>query len=720
MTKKLISPKKSEKTEKETVNITKDNQMTKVDTKILPAPKKDSSDKKLNQILTTLPIIKKTELSSTILPNKSPTVAKVEMANSEKYSGLVNKKISSPQIHQITSKSIASSSPSMVIKKPIVNTTVVKPIQNEPTVRVIGSTAKSVSLPVVTSPKHSTQKHDSTQVTVSFSSSPTLKVSKPMLSPFSQSPHTLSSTSIMTNTKPTVKLISKASPSTIHKPVVIQEKKPMVTIISKPNTISIEKTTLGEKKVIKTMPTNTGLTISKSQIAPAKKPVMASVSKLTIESVSKPTIQVQSRLLDMNKPVVAGFNKLSDPTSIKNIGSVGIKHSMPQQALSSPNKPILLQNNKPTISAISKPSLSPLKMGNKVVTLSQKKEPLIQKPPEVKTETKNTIGSPRLLSPTKGTEKPLTVSLETKKLAVPAVERSKPIVKTVELPKRAAEVAAAMKPSGSPTKPVVFIENNEKKATLEIELDNSPVSEFIVAVNEPVSEATAAQSSETMLGINDLAATDTKIAGAGSLILPAEVGSDSLTAFNLSSGGLQFIGEQALAGTDADGEMPIYLLVDDGTDPNLENQTLYIDPSQLAAATGGMILQNAAGSGPLLLQTSGDRGSGTVLMSAGNILQGNEGPVLIQASESGQMLIQNADGQVVLQDNGALSNVVIVEDKDASAVLHGLVTSADTTGGVATLPAHPSSSLLAQVPLITTPSQQGPIMVSSTRKDEKK
>jgi len=53
-------------------------------------------------------------------------------------------------------------------------------------------------------------------------------------------------------------------------------------------------------------------------------------------------------------------------------------------------------------------------------------------------------------------------------------------------------------------------------------------------------------------------------------------------------------------------------------------------------------------------------------------------------------------------------------------VLHGLVTSADTTGGVATLPAHPSSSLLAQVPLITTPSQQGPIMVSSTRKDEKK
>ena len=52
----------------------------------------------------------------------------------------------------------------------------------------------------------------------------------------------------------------------------------------------------------------------------------------------------------------------------------------------------------------------------------------------------------------------------------------------------------------------------------------------------------------------------------------------------------------------------IYLLVDDGTDPNLENQTLYIDPSQLAATTGGMILQNETESGPFLLQTAGDRG----------------------------------------------------------------------------------------------------------------
>merc|ERR1712029_490946 len=118
---------------------------------------------------------------------------------------------------------------------------------------------------------------------------------------------------------------------------------------------------------------------------------------------------------------------------------------------------------------------------------------------------------------------------------------------------------------------------------------------------------------------------------------------------------------------EADGEM-IYLLVDDGTDPNLESQTLYIDPSQLAAAAGGLVLQNDAAGG-LVLQ-----GDGGVPM----ILQG------ATSSQSGQILIQNADG--------ALSNLVILDDKESA-----VVTSADTTGGVATLPSIPSSSLLSQV-----------------------
>ena len=61
--------------------------------------------------------------------------------------------------------------------------------------------------------------------------------------------------------------------------------------------------------------------------------------------------------------------------------------------------------------------------------------------------------------------------------------------------------------------------------------------------------------------------------------------------------------------------------------------------------------------------------------------------------------------------------------KDASSALHGLVTSADT--GIIFPPFSKDILIivfvfLIQVPLVTTPSQQGPIMVSSTRKDEKK
>merc|ERR1712029_983617 len=144
---------------------------------------------------------------------------------------------------------------------------------------------------------------------------------------------------------------------------------------------------------------------------------------------------------------------------------------------------------------------------------------------------------------------------------------------------------------------------------------------------------------------------------------------------------------------EADGEM-IYLLVDDGTDPNLENQTLYIDPSQLAAAAGGLVLQSESGV-PVLLQAAGAAGS-------------------TAASQTGQIILQNAGDA-----GSALSNLVILDEKEESSKPGSIVTSADTTGGMATLPAFPSSSL-SQIPLITTSSQQGPIMVSSMAKDEKK
>ena len=76
---------------------------------------------------------------------------------------------------------------------------------------------------------------------------------------------------------------------------------------------------------------------------------------------------------------------------------------------------------------------------------------------------------------------------------------------------------------------------------------------------------------------------------------------------------------------EGEGEM-IYLLVEDGADPNLENQTLYIDPSQLQS-----VLQNADGT--MLLQQPGS----------------------VASTTGGQLIIQNADG--------ALSNLVILDNK---------------------------------------------------------
>ena len=88
--------------------------------------------------------------------------------------------------------------------------------------------------------------------------------------------------------------------------------------------------------------------------------------------------------------------------------------------------------------------------------------------------------------------------------------------------------------------------------------------------------------------------------------------------------------------------------------------------------------------------------------------------MLLQTSSSSQqqILIQNSD-------TGALSNLVIldtdkvgtlhcadtsiiilpfsIQEAAAATSLQSLVTSADTTGGVATLPAIPSSTLLSQV-----------------------
>jgi len=135
-----------------------------------------------------------------------------------------------------------------------------------------------------------------------------------------------------------------------------------------------------------------------------------------------------------------------------------------------------------------------------------------------------------------------------------------------------------------------------------------------------------------------------------------------------------------------DGEI-YYMYVEDG---QLDNQTILIDESQLASAGGHNV-----------------------------VLQGGVEGGLVVEGEGGQYLLQSTTGgtrTVILQDaSGQLVNVVVADEKD----LRSPVCTADTSGGVATLPDHPSSTHHAQVPLITTPSGQQPIMASSTLSSNK-
>ena len=234
-------------------------------------------------------------------------------------------------------------------------------------------------------------------------------------------------------------------------------------------------------------------------------------------------------------------------------------------------------------------------------------------------------------------EKGLTVSLEPKRS--PVVEKSKaPVVKTVELPRRVVEAS------------------NRQQQKLPKPLTTTAVE----VVQQPPAQPPPVEPTK-------------EVSAASMLVEGAALGAEGLAA--LSQLQMQ-IGEEGGVG---DGEM-IYLLVDDGTDPNLalENQTLYIDPNQLAAATGGVLtLGSDLGSGHMIIQ--------------GN---GSTGPLVLQASEGGSA----TEGQVLLMMPEMTAAAGMVGDvlPPLTSTL-GLVTSADTSGGIATLPSHPSSSLLAQV-----------------------
>merc|ERR1719507_1931331 len=314
---------------------------------------------------------------------------------------------------------------------------------------------------------------------------------------------------------------------------------------------------------------------------------------------------------------------------------------------SSPSKPLVmgptsrltspsasLGLDKPVVAGVSKPALGGISLS---------------KPPVVP-----------LVSPHKepAGEKGLTVSLEPKRSPV-VVEKSKaPVVKTVELPRRVVEASNR--------------QQQQKKPLA------TPAVEVVQQQQQPPAQPPAEPAKE--------------VSAASMLVDGATLGAEGLAA--LSQLQMQ-IGEEGGVG---EGEM-IYLLVDDGTDPNLalENQTLYIDPNQLAA------MQSSGG----VLTLGGDLGSGQMIIQ-GN---GSTGPMVLQASEGGSA----TEGQVLLMMQSSGGVLTLGSDLPPLPSTLGLVPSADTSGGIATLPSHPSSSLLAQVPLITTPSQQGPIMAATTK-----
>ena len=423
-------------------------------------------------------------------------------------------------------------------------------------------------------------------------------------------------------TKPEVKSPMR-SPSLSKSPVRESETKPEVkSPVGTPSPLIVSKTSVvGTTKLVspnkivtvhsnKVSASPTKIVVEKPRTSPVslQKPVLATISKVTIDKTkttpallqkkTSPVIPKKPTVVDSEKPVVAGVTKI----------------------VGQPSKNIVLSKPKPAVATVNN-SAGPLKLGTKIVTLSQKQDASI-----------NSLPSIALANQKKdsGAEKPLTISLESKRSTT-----IKPIVKTVDIPKRVSKLKEG---PGGPSKPVVHLDKNEKTKApkLEIKLETKPavkVTEAVVVTETPKSSLTKAAVESP--GINGTK-TDVSVASA------------------VSAGELQLVSEQGLPVMgDGDGEM-IYLLVDDGTDPNLEHQTLYIDPSQLAAATGSV-------------------------------------PVLLQTAAGGEQLVLQSDG---------LSNLVILEDKvEDGAALPGstVVTSADTTGGVATLPSHPSSSLLSSV-----------------------
>ena len=380
------------------------------------------------------------------------------------------------------------------------------------------------------------------------------------------------------------------------------------------STVFLQKTT-GQQKI---MPKTTGHQMIMPK--PISRPVL--LPKPPAGGAKTSPVLLPKMSKPLGQPAMRSPNSKPTIITVGKSGAVSpTKAAVVQKPILSPSKPLVMGPS----SRLTSPAAS---LGlDKPVVAGVSRPALggisLSKPPVVP-----------LVSPHKepAGEKGLTVSLEPKRPTV--VEKSKaPVVKTVELPRRVVEASNRQQQLAKPA------------TTNTVEVVLPPPT----TTTEPAKEVS----------------TPSVVVEGGAL------GADGLAALSQ----LQMIGEDGNPG-----EEMIYLLVDDGTDPNLalENQTLYIDPNQLAAATGGVLtLGSDLGSGHMIIQ--------------GN---GSTGPLVLQASEGGSV----TEGQVLLMMPEMTTGMVGDVLPPLTSTL-GLVTSADTSGGIATLPSHPSSSLLAQVRL---------------------
>merc|ERR1719397_1221572 len=332
------------------------------------------------------------------------------------------------------------------------------------------------------------------------------------------------------------------------------------------------------------------------------------------------TLDQKKNSFEMIKPIV---KTVEIPKRVSVAGKIAT-HSPPQTAAK-----VVLNSAKPPV----------------VVTTEQKSIEIEKS--SVRTETpvaKVAKVVVKVEKPVVKVEKPLVIAEKpVAKADKPLVKAEKPVVR-IEKPVVKAEKQVLVMENVA--KPVVVMNNTEKTSkqpSLNIKLESKPKPEPKSGPSEEAAgPSQPASSSEGQAAVETNGVTVAGQARPGqqaSLVTSPGFEPGLTQSLSTNSGlpvgkpaveskaGLESLDGAVLPGLlqaedqagDPAGEM-IYLLVEDGQDANLENQTLYIDPSQLAAA-GGLMLAGGGlsgpGGGPILLQTSdaeGGPGLGQLLL----------------------------------------------------------------------------------------------------------